>query len=130
MTIERAVQFLAAIQLLAIGISHIVAHRAWASYFVKLRERGVAGVFVAAFLALGFGSFIVALHPVWSGIPLLLTLLGWSQVAKGCLYFWRPEIGLRMLETVSVERSSRFIVPGAVMTLLGLALLYHLWARG
>lgn len=130
MTIERAVQGFAAIQLLAIGVSHIVAHRAWVSYFIQLRERGVAGVFVPAFLALGFGSFIVALHPVWSGIPLLLTLLGWSQVAKGCLYFWRPELGFRMLQTISAERSSRFIVPGGVMTLLGLALLYHLWATG
>lgn len=79
---ERAVQLLAVIHLLTIGLSHVLAPRAWADFFVGLRERGQAGVFVVAFMSLWFGSIVVAFHPVWSGIPVVLTLLGWAQVLK------------------------------------------------
>ncbi len=62
------------------GISHILAHRTWAKFFIWLRSREEPGAFVVAFLSLGMGSIIVSFHPVWSGIPLILTLFGWSQV--------------------------------------------------
>ena len=126
MSVLESVRAFAAIQLAAVGLSHVLAHRAWASFFVGLRERGDAGVLVVALLSLGVGAFVVAFHPVWSGIPLVLTLMGWAQVLKGLVYFCLPSFGLRRLETVSVERARMFVYPGAVFVLFAGLLVYHL----
>jgi len=106
---ERAVQIYAIINLMVIGISHVVRPRVWVDFFVFLRERGEAGVFAVAVLNLIFGSIIVAFHNVWSGIPLMLTVLGWANVVKSLLYFTFPAFGLRKLQLLSHERVNPFL---------------------
>jgi len=127
---ERAIQVYAVVQLSILGLSHVVAPRAWVTFFTYLRERGEAGVFATAFLSLLFGSLVVAFHNVWTGIPVLLTLLGWAQVAKALIYFTFPAFGLRKLHIPTEERAGMFIVPGLVFLALAAALGYHLWVTG
>lgn len=128
MSLQTSVEIFAIIHLTTMGLSHIVAHRAWAEFFTLLRERGRPGVFVVGMLSLGFGSIIAAFHWVWSGLPLILTVLGWLQVLKGLLYLCVPSYGLKKLGIVSIERSRMFIVPGigllAIAALLGWNLMY------
>ena len=109
---ERNVAVFALIHLTIMGISHIIVPGAWVEFFVKLREQGHRGVFVVAFMSLGFGSIIAAFHQVWSGWPLVLTLLGWTQVLKAGIYFIRPEFALKKLQRVSAERTRDFIYAG------------------
>ena len=109
---QRAVAIFALIHLVIMGISHIAAPRAWIDFFVRLREQGERGVFVVGFMSLGFGSIIAAFHPVWSGWPLVLTLLGWAQVLKAGIYFIWPAFGLKKLARVSPERPRDFIIAG------------------
>ena len=127
--VERAIQVYAAVQFAVIGLSHVLRPHAWVKFFVYLRERGEAGVFATAFLSLLFGSLVVAFHNVWSGIPLLLTLVGWAQVAKALLYFAFPAFGLRKLQIPSHERAYMFVAPGVLFLLLAAVLGYHLWAN-
>ena len=79
---QNAVELFAIVNFLIIGISHILAPRAWASFFDLLRQKGEPGVFVVAFLSLNFGSIIVAFHNVWSGVAMVLAIPGWAQVLK------------------------------------------------
>ena len=123
---ERAVQIFAVVHLTVIGLSHVFQPRAWVTFFLLLREKGEAGVFVTAFLSLGFGSIIVAFHNVWSGIPIVLTLLGWAQILKALLYFVWPAYGLRKLQLVSHERARLFAIPGVAFLAVAGLLLYHL----
>jgi len=123
---ERAVQIFAAINFLAMGLSHIVQHRAWKEFFVFLHARGNVGNFINAFLALGMGSLIFAFHRVWNGIPLLLTLYALASLAKGSLFLVAPQLGLRSMENATNKDSRLFILPGVMLTALGAALLYHL----
>ncbi len=76
---ERAIQVFAMINLVAIGLSHVVQPRVWAEFFVALRDKGDRGVFVVGFMSLAFGSLIVAFHNVWLGLPMVLTILGWAS---------------------------------------------------
>jgi hypothetical protein len=124
---ERAIEIYAVINLAIVGISHVVQPRAWVDFFVYLRERGEAGVFAAAFLSLIFGSLIVAFHNVWTGIPILLTLIGWAQVLKALIYFTFPAYGLRKLHIPSRDRSALFIAPGLAFIVVAGVLGYHLW---
>jgi len=125
---ERAVQIYAIINFAIIGISHALRPRAWVAFFVLLRERGEAGVFATAFLSLAFGSIVVAFHNVWSGLPVVLTLVGWAQVVKAFLYFTFPAFGLRKLQIPSEERANMFVVPGVLFLALAALLGYHVWA--
>jgi hypothetical protein len=124
---ERAVQVFAIINFVIIGLSHVFQTHAWVDFFILLRERGHAGVFATAFLSLMFGSIVVAFHNVWSGIPIVLTVLGWAQVLKAFLYFVFPAFGLRKLQMPSHERAHRFVYPGIAFLVLAGLLGYDLW---
>jgi hypothetical protein len=123
--VERAVEIYAIVNMAVIGLSHAVAPRAWLHFFTLLRQGGVAGVFATAFLNLVFGSIIVAFHNVWTGIPLVLTLLGWANVIKALLYFAFPNWGLRKIGIPTEERVNIFVLPGLAFIALAGLLAYH-----
>jgi uncharacterized protein YjeT (DUF2065 family) len=123
--VVQAIQLLAVLHFVVVGGSHILAPRAWAEWFILLREKGQAGVLLIGMMSLAFGSLIVAFHPVWTGLPLVLTVFGVLQVLKGLLYLWWPQFGLDRLAAISMERAHIFRAPGAFM--LGLAALIT-WA--
>ena len=122
---ERAVEIYAIVNMAIIGLSHALAPRAWLHFFTVLRQGGEAGVFATAFLNLIFGSIIVAFHNVWTGIPLVLTLLGWANVIKALLYFAFPAWGLRKIGIPTEERARIFVVPGLAFIALAGLLAYH-----
>jgi hypothetical protein len=124
---ERAVQIYAVINCTVIGLSHVLRPRAWVAFFVLLRERGEAGVFAVAILNLIFGSIIAGFHNVWSGVPLVLTLVGWANVAKALVYLTFPTFALGKLRGMSDERAYQIVIGGAFFLLIAALLGYHLW---
>ena len=100
---ERSVEVLAVILFGVIGLSHIVQPKAWVDYFILLRGKGEAGAFVDGFLHLPLAGFIIAFHNVWSGIPAVLTVLGWCFLIKSVLRFCLPKLGVRMMGRVSLS---------------------------
>src|SRR5918912_1841594 len=100
---ELAVTRLAIICFFVIGVSHVVQPRTWAQFFIEMRSKGRVGSFLNAFLHFPLGVVIVSFHNVWSGLPLVLTLIGWGLVMKSFIYFVFPGHGLKMLSSVSIE---------------------------
>lgn len=125
---EQAIQTFAAINFLVIGLSHVVAHRAWAEFFILLHRQGRPGAFANGFLSLLMGTLIVAFHNVWSGIPVVLTVLGWSFVLKAAVVFVVPDWGLRSIGRVRRENSRMFMVPGVILIIGAVALGYSVWS--
>jgi hypothetical protein len=109
---ETSVQLFAAVNFLVIGLSHIFAPRAWADFFDLLRRKGEPGAFAVGFMSLWFGSIIVAFHNVWSGLPAVLTVIGWAQILKAVIYFVFPAYGLRRIGAVPPERAHLFVYGG------------------
>ena len=126
---ERATEVFAAVGCLVFGLSHVAQPRAWVEFFVWLRALGRPGVFVNGFLSLGFGAVVVAFHNVWTGLPVVLTLLGWAQVVKGLVCFVLPQAGLRSLARVSPDRAWEFVAAGAVLLALSGVLWYVVLTR-
>jgi hypothetical protein len=126
---ERATEIFAAVQFLVIGLSHIAQPRAWVEYFVWLRGKGRAGVFVNGLLSLWFGSVIVAFHNVWEGLPTFLTVVGWAQVLKGLVSLTLPQVAMRGLTRVSPDRAWVFIVGGFVSLALSAVFWYVAFTR-
>jgi len=115
---EQATQVFAAVSFLVIGLSHLVQPKAWVAYFQNLAAQGTSGAFAEGFLCLSFGGIIVGFHNVWRGPALLLTLIGWAQVAKGLGRFVAPELAVRVMARATVERAWFFQVGGVLALLL------------
>ena len=123
---ERAIEILAFIQLTVIGLSHIICHRAWAEFFIWLRGKGVIGAFANGFLSLAAGSLIFAFHRVWSGIPLVLTVFGLLNILKGANCFLLPDLALRSMGRVSLEKSREFVAAGVISLVIAAVVGYGL----
>lgn len=108
----RALEIFAVIQLTIVGLSHIIRHRAWAEFFIQLGALRYRGVFLHGFLSLAFGAMILAFHRVWSGMPLVLTIVGVLYLMKTVQCFMSPNVSLRSLDRVTLERSRLFIGVG------------------
>jgi hypothetical protein len=116
--VERSVEVLAIILFGVLGLSHILQPKAWAAFFILLRSKGEAGAFVDGFLNLPLGGVIIGFHNKWSGLPVVLTLVGWCLLIKGLIRFCAPKLALRMMTRVSVERSWEFQVAGAAFVVI------------
>ncbi len=126
---EKATEIFVALFLSVIGLSHLTQPRAWVDFFIWLRQKGHTGVFVNGFLTLGFGSFIVAFHNVWEGLPVLFTLLGWSQVLKGMMNFIAPQTALWGLARISPDRAWLFVAGGIFALILSAVLWFIVLTR-
>lgn len=124
---EIAVTKLAIICFFVIGVSHIVQPRVWARFFMEMHGKGEVGSFLNALLHFPLGVVIVSFHDVWSGLPVVLTLMGWGLVIKSFIYFVFPRHGMKILGRISLERSGGFVVAGAFSVGVSLLLLYRLW---
>jgi hypothetical protein len=124
----RSVEVFAIILFGVIGLSHLLQPKAWAEYFILLRGKGEAGAFVDGFVHLPLAGFIIAFHNVWSGIPAVLTFLGWCFLIKSLIRFCLPKLALRMMARVSVERPWEFQVAGAALVFLAGLLGYGVYA--
>ena len=129
MTAERAAEIFLVVNFAVVGLSHIAQPRVWVEFFVFLRERGHAGVFFNGMLSLLVGSIIVALHNVWSGMPMLVTLIGWAQVVKGFMSLVFPSYGMKGLMRVSMDRAWEFQAAGAVFLVLCAAVVWSWMPR-
>src|SRR5947209_6208663 len=125
----RSVEIVAIILFGVIGLSHILQPKAWVEFFILLRGKGEAGAFADGFLNLPIGGVIVAFHSTWSGIPAVLTLVGWCLLIKSLIRFCAPKLALRVMARVSVERSWEFQVAGAGFVFLAGLVGYGVYAR-
>lgn len=124
---ETAIERFTVLSYFVICLSHILQPRAWVRFFANLREKGDAGIFVVAFLHLPLGLLIVSFHNVWTGVPAVVTFVGWANVFKGTLYFLFPAVGMKSIGRVRMERAHEFVIAGAVgVVVLSALVAYHM----
>ena len=126
---EHAIELFVAINYTVTGLSHLLQRRGWVEFFVWLRSKGHTGVFFNGMLSLGFGSLIVAFHNVWTGLPIVVTIIGWANVLKALVIMSAPELGMRSLNRVSVERAGEFPAAGAGLLVLAAVVWYLVITR-
>jgi uncharacterized protein YjeT (DUF2065 family) len=122
---ETGIQIAVAIQLAVFGAAHLLRPRALVQFYGMLSSKGEAGVICIAMFSLCAGSLIVAFHNVWTGIPVVLTILGWAKVLKGTAYFLFPSFGLRQIARVTPERTNLFRWPGIPLLVISALLAWH-----
>jgi uncharacterized protein YjeT (DUF2065 family) len=126
---EEAIEKLAVISFLLIGLSHIFQPRVWVEFFICLREKREVGAFINGFIHFPLGAFVVAFHSVWRGIPLVLTLIGYGLLLKGLICFVFPRIALKSLDRVSHEKSWEFVAAGVFSVGIAFLILYSILSK-
>ena len=92
-----AVQMVMLISCTLMGLSHLVQPGIWSEFFGHLRERGTVGLVTNSFINSAPAAVIVALHQVWSGPAILVSLFGWLLLLKATIGLTVPQMGLRAL---------------------------------
>lgn len=126
---EQAIQVYAIITFAILGLSHVFQHGTWAEFVVSLCAQGRAGAFKYSFLTLIGGSLIVGFHNVWTGIPTILTSIGWGLVLKSGIAFLFPDLALGSMARVRPDNSRLLWIPGVLMIGVAALLGYSLWQR-
>ena len=129
MTTIQSIQFLVAINLVVIGLSHFLQAKIWVEFFRFLAAKGMVGNIFNALMSLALGSLIVSFHLVWEWPAVMVTIYGILQLIKGSLYLIYPAVGLRSIQKVD-NKSAKFKWVGLVMSGLGLLIISQLWVQG
>jgi hypothetical protein len=104
------------------GIAMVVSSKATVGAIEEAVEhKGI--LFTWGILALLIGGTVVALNNIWTtGLPLLVTILGWLALIKGTFILLAPAA------TASIYRkfgkSGVIVFAGVVVFVIGLVLLY------
>jgi hypothetical protein len=109
---ETGVEVVSIICFVAVGLSHVLHPRAWVDFFTRLRDAGDAGIFAIAFLHLPLALLIAAFHHRWTGLPAVLTVIGWGWMLKATIYFVFPRFAMLGLRRVSLARAHEFVIGG------------------
>jgi uncharacterized protein YjeT (DUF2065 family) len=126
--VESAVERLAALAFAVTGLSHLLAPKAWASFFERIRSQGESAGIWNGLLHLPVGLAIAAFHPVWEGPGLFVTLIGWALVAKSTAQLCSPALAKRSLAMVEGDRGLvRFRIAGAGALAIAAAIAWVAW---
>ena len=122
MTISSFFAQVLGIIFLVVGVS-IVFKKNYVVAALDEITRSKALLWLSGFSALCMGAVMVVLNNFWtSGLPLVITLLGWMSLLKGAALLLMPEVTVSMYR--KMDKDSLFIVAGFVAFILGLILLY------
>lgn len=128
---EAAIERLAAAAFIVLGLSHLLAPRAWVRFFERVEAQGEAAGIWNGLLHLPLGLLIIALHPVWEGPGLVVTLIGWALVAKATGQMCWPGLARRSLAMATGERGvARCRIAGAAGVAIGAGIGWVAWGQG
>jgi len=80
-------------------------------------------LWLCGFMATAMGAIMIAVHNVWTtGLPLLITVMGWMALVKGLFILLFPNWSSSFYKKYITD--SLLVVSGVVCVILGLALVY------
>ena len=103
--------------MVAMGVAMFI-NRGMFPAMVGQIAQNFAVVFLSGVLSLVAGVAIVRVHNVWTGWPVLVTVLGWLAIVGGLVRMWFPQQAASMAEAFG-GNSATPVVAGLVVLALG-----------
>lgn len=122
---EHAVAFMVGTSAVIIGLSLLSRPAEWLAYVDRLHTQGTSASLIVGYLHLIIGTFIVGFHWKWTGLSLLLTLLGVKAIIEGVVYTLFPRAMLAMLGWYKPHHRPWFRVVGVLTVVIGVLVLYE-----
>ena len=103
------------------GLS-MLFNKKWITVAVEEMVQNQGVMLLAGLVALIMGLTLVALNNIWtSGLPLLITILGWLTLLKGAVILLFPNFTTSYYKKMLTERA--LLLGGIVVTILGILLI-------
>lgn len=123
--LTRAIEVFVSLNLIALGASYVLRPAAWRGFLANLQEKGEGGALILSLFTFGIGSFIIAFHRVWGGVPTIITVYGWLALAKGAFNVLLPGVALKGIERGLRLGVGAWRAGGAITLVLGVVVLQH-----
>lgn len=123
---EQAIEFAVGVVCVVIGLSCLLHRADWQAWLDGLRLKGRSESLTVGMVGLGVSALIVGFHPVWSGIPLIVTLIGVAGIIEGAVYLLFPAALPRAL-SLFAPHPRLFTVWSVAVILLGAVILHGWW---
>ena len=117
---ELAVERIAALSFILIGLSHLAAPAAWAALFAAWRDEGPVGGIRNGLLNAPFALLILGFHQVYVWPAILITLTGWALLVKTATNLLAPAWSIRNQAKVDNGEHWRYRVAGVFAVAVGL----------
>jgi hypothetical protein len=105
---------------IVLGLSMIL-NKKWTALAIEEMIKNQGLVWLAGLITLMLGATIVTLNNVWtSGLPLLITILGWLTLIKGTIILVFPNFTFSYYK--KMNKGNIFVWGGIIVFLLGLFL--------
>lgn len=128
---EYAAAFMIGTSAVFIGLSLIFRPAEWQAYMRHIKAQGTGASLIIGYLHLIIGTFIVGFHWVWTGLPLLLTLIGVKAIAEGITYTLFPQSMSAMIAWYEPRFRQWCRIGGMITIIIGLLVLCewraHMW---
>ena len=106
---------------LVLGLSMFLNKR-WTSLVVERITEDEAILWIAGLITITMGSSIIVLNNIWtSGLPLLVTILGWLTLIKGAFILIFPKSTFSYYK--KMNKGNIFVWGGLIVFVLGLILI-------
>lgn len=125
---EQAVAFIAGASYLAIGLSFILSSKDWLGFFKSIQKHGRKAGLALGLFHLAIGSFILGFHWKWSGLPLLLSILGAKALFEGYIYTIFPGVCIKLLKWYEPYFKQILLLSGFITVLISLVFFYE-WGQ-
>ncbi|WP_420449274.1 hypothetical protein [Candidatus Palauibacter sp.] len=123
--LARAVEMFVSINLIALGASFLLRPGDWKALLTHLQSKGTAGSLPLALIGLGVGSFVVAFHNIWDGVPMIVTIYGWAALLKGTFQVLYPGIALKRIDTALRMGAGLWRTAGTLALVFGVLVLRY-----
>ncbi len=120
---QHAIEVFAFLNFTIVGLSLVLRPGAWARFFLWMRREGEAGAVIYGLLCVLWGSLIVAFHPDWHGILIILPAFGALQLLEGLVFLLSPYFGLRLMAIFTEERLPLIRLLGLIALILAAIIL-------
>ncbi len=123
---EQAVLLMAGISFSILGLSYLFRASEWNRWLEHIEKRGSRSSLAFGGINLLIGSFILAFHPVWQGVPTILSVMGVIAVAKGASYLLFPNYLPAKAGYIHRSEKPLFQISGVVFIIIA-GLLLNAW---
>lgn len=121
MEVAKAIEVFYGVWILVLGISLLTAHQQWKK-LISSWLQNPEQYFILAFVFMPIGLFTIMFHNIWSGLSIIVSVLGWIVTIKAITIFCFPTLIYKFIDTSLLKRKM-FLAVAVIYLLIGLCIL-------
>ncbi len=124
---DQAIELMVGVSIFLLGLSCLLRTGVWASWLRQIEHKGRYFSLILGSFSVMLGSLILGFHWIWSGLPMLTTLVGAAILLKGVIYVLFPNWLHSKLLRLSKNYKTLLRAWAIVLLFISIPILYTWW---